>query len=83
MGTFSSFFLPSFLIPTPQSFVAIFVFWRLAYNIGLGYLLWRQSQTRFLTKFFAAKGKNMPEQVKRILATSMGKDYRYDVRFLT
>lgn len=60
------------------AYVAVFVFWRLAYNVGLGYVLWKQSQSRFLTNFFRQQGAKMPEQVKKILATSMSADYRYD-----
>lgn len=56
-----------------------FIFWRLAYNVGLGYVLWKQSHTKFLTKWFAARGKNVPTWLKRVLASSMADDYDFDV----
>eukprot|EP01087_Luapelamoeba_hula_P001905 TRINITY_DN116_c3_g1_i1.p1 TRINITY_DN116_c3_g1~~TRINITY_DN116_c3_g1_i1.p1 ORF type:complete len:654 (+),score=64.73 TRINITY_DN116_c3_g1_i1:81-2042(+) len=59
-------------------YVVNFFFWRLAYDVGLGYLLDRQSKAGVITKYFAAL--THPEAtfygvIKKLLSLSMGPDY--------
>jgi phosphatidylethanolamine N-methyltransferase len=84
----SLFLLPqSFRIPT---FAVVFLSWRLAYNAGIGYLLYLQSNhTRLVawakkSKIFVnpAKGENphpkLYKFIKRELETKIPKDYKFD-----
>ncbi|KAI8093518.1 phospholipid methyltransferase-domain-containing protein [Halteromyces radiatus] len=74
-----------FLLPTRTKqflFLALFSFWRLAYNVGLGALLKFQSDSRGLVRM-AKKYKLFDPQsktyhwLKRELSVKMGDDYDY------
>lgn len=68
-------------------FVFVFFFWRLAYNVGLGFLLKYQSDTRGLV-LLAKKHKIFEENahpklyhwLKHQLSIKMGDDYDFTVR---
>jgi phosphatidylethanolamine N-methyltransferase len=46
----------SLFYDVPKEFyVAFFIFWRLAYNVGLGYLLHLQSQSRWFSRQFQGR----------------------------
>lgn len=64
--------------------------WRLAYNAGLGYVLKRQSETRWIVRTVKRNGwfdeKRQPkiaQWAKNELKKKMGKDYDFTVRVLT
>lgn len=64
-----------------------FAFWRLAYDAGLGYVLTKQSKTRWIVKTVQRHGwfddKRRPaiaRWVRSELKKKMGKDYDFDVR---
>jgi len=62
-------------------FIAWFLFWRFAYNIGLGLILRYQSNTKFLTKWFKVISQpNHPlySKVKQFCSSGMGSDYNFD-----
>ncbi len=65
-------------------FIAVFIFWRLAYNVGLGYILKMQSDHKWL--FLLAKRYSLFDSVKALplqkfiqsqLIKKMGSDYDY------
>jgi phosphatidylethanolamine N-methyltransferase len=62
-------------------YVSLFLFWRLAYNLGLGFILYKQSKTRFLTKYFRDVVPQSPllrELLKKILTNSVFEDYKFE-----
>lgn len=66
-------------------FLAYFVFWRLAYNLGLGIVLTKQSKKRFLVRYVKQQGwldssrrPKVREWIKKQLSGKMGKDYAFD-----
>ncbi|CAG8525641.1 12538_t:CDS:2 [Ambispora leptoticha] len=77
------FVLPSHI--RPWIFLFLFVFWRGAYNLGLGLLLKYQSERRMLViwakrkkVFDKEKGGNVYTFLKRELSAKMGNDYDFD-----
>eukprot|EP00050_Salpingoeca_kvevrii_P005840 m.285929 g.285929 ORF g.285929 m.285929 type:complete len:641 (-) comp11478_c0_seq1:387-2309(-) len=62
------------------AFLALTLFWRAMYNVGIGYVLKRQSDTQFLTKWVAALDPaSLPGRMVRFFLTNtMGADYDYD-----
>lgn len=65
-----------------------FAFWRLAYDAGLGYVLRRQSEQRWIVKTVQREGwfdlKRRPAAAKWVrseLKKKMGRDYDFEVRF--
>ncbi|CAG8545312.1 3933_t:CDS:2 [Paraglomus brasilianum] len=78
-------------LPTSISrwlFLDLFIFFRLAYNCGLGLLLKMQSDKKVLVnwakkkKLFEKKGGKLPEFFKRELSAKMGDDYDFEVSWL-
>jgi phosphatidylethanolamine N-methyltransferase len=70
------------------AFIFIFFFWRFAYNVGLGYLLKLQSDSRGLVRlakrynaFDVDKNPRAYHWFKKQLSIKMGDDYDFDVRF--
>ena len=68
-------------------FLLYFAFWRAAYDVGLGWVLTRQSKRKWIVKevqrrawFDAEKRPLVREWIKRELSMKMGKDYEFDVR---
>ncbi|GAA97238.1 uncharacterized protein L969DRAFT_84335 [Mixia osmundae IAM 14324] len=66
-------------------FLFVFFFWRLSYNVGLGYLLKRQSETRWMIKqvklhgwFDESRRPKTRSWIKSQLVVKMGKDYDFD-----
>eukprot|EP01120_Amphizonella_sp_Union-15-10_P014790 TRINITY_DN7316_c0_g1_i1.p1 TRINITY_DN7316_c0_g1~~TRINITY_DN7316_c0_g1_i1.p1 ORF type:complete len:731 (-),score=105.58 TRINITY_DN7316_c0_g1_i1:1-2193(-) len=57
-------------------FIAFFLFWRLMYNCGLGYVLWKQSKTKFLTQYYT-KLKSHNSRLEGILTSMMENDYNF------
>lgn len=64
-----------------------FAFWRLAYDAGLGYVLRKQSETRWIVKNVARHGwfdrERQPATanwVRNELKKKMGSDYDFEVR---
>lgn len=74
--------------PTARIFFGFyFAMWRLAYNAGLGYVLKRQSETRWIVRTVKRNGwfddKRQPkiaQWAKNELQKKMGKDYDFTVR---
>jgi phosphatidylethanolamine N-methyltransferase len=74
--------------PTARIFFGFyFAMWRLAYNAGLGYVLKRQSETRWIVRTVKRNGwfdeKRQPkiaQWAKNELRKKMGKDYDFTVR---
>lgn len=69
-------------------FLVYFAVWRLAYNCGLGYVLRKQSETKWIVKTVVKRGwmdsQRRPAVQKWIaseLKAKMGKDYDFHVRF--
>jgi phosphatidylethanolamine N-methyltransferase len=67
-------------------YVAIFIFWRLSYNLGLGILLKYQSEERGLVNlakkykiFDAKKNPKIHAWLKHQFTKKMGKDYDFEV----
>jgi phosphatidylethanolamine N-methyltransferase len=67
-------------------FLVLFAFYRLAYNIGLGYVLRRQSEERWIIKLVRKHGLMDPERRPRVerwcrkqLTAKMGKHYNFHV----
>eukprot|EP01113_Clastostelium_recurvatum_P001576 TRINITY_DN10642_c0_g1_i5.p1 TRINITY_DN10642_c0_g1~~TRINITY_DN10642_c0_g1_i5.p1 ORF type:complete len:772 (-),score=167.47 TRINITY_DN10642_c0_g1_i5:94-2361(-) len=74
-------FLFLLVIPSHHWFyIALFLFWRLAYNLGLGLLLYQQSHTQVVTRFFKYLSPDNPmyPMFKRMTSTGMGSDYDFD-----
>jgi phosphatidylethanolamine N-methyltransferase len=70
------------LTPLPDYFYVLgFVFWRLAYNVGLGYLLRQQSERGFivaLTRRWAVPGSRSRAAMRKLCAMDMADDYDFD-----
>jgi len=67
-------------------FLAYFAFWRLAYDLGLGVVLTKQSKRRWIVKLVKQAGWLDPVQrpavrdwIRAQLQGKMGKDYSFDV----
>uniref|UniRef100_A0A6B2L0I3 Phosphatidylethanolamine N-methyltransferase n=1 Tax=Arcella intermedia TaxID=1963864 RepID=A0A6B2L0I3_9EUKA len=61
------------------TWVWLFLFWRAAYNGGLGYILHKQSKTKFMNYYhIPIPGHPINDLFKRTLSSLMGKDYDYD-----
>lgn len=89
---FSVHFYFGFQVPTQWKvyFMSVFAFWRFAYNCGLGWLLFKQSQNLLITKLLAETilneefmGKTQFRKriffmVKKELGQKMGADYAFD-----
>ena len=78
-------------LPTSTSrwlFLGLFIFFRLAYNFGLGLLLKMQSDKKALVnwvkrkKLFKKEGSELSEFFKRELSVKMGDDYHFEVSWL-
>lgn len=68
-------------------FLFYFAFWRAAYDVGLGWVLTKQSKRKWIVREVQRLGwldeKRRPEVrqwIKKQLAGKMGKDYSFDVR---
>lgn len=68
-------------------FFFYFVFWRLAYDVGLGWVLTKQSKKKWIVREVQRLGwldeSRMPavrNWIREQLAGKMGKDYSFDVR---
>lgn len=68
-------------------FLVYFALWRLAYNCGLGYVLRKQSETKWIVRTVVKQGwmdaKRRPkvqQWIKGEMQAKMGKDYEFDVR---
>lgn len=68
-------------------FFFYFAFWRAAYDVGLGWVLTKQSKKKWIVKEVQRLGwldeKRKPEArdwIRKQLAGKMGKDYSFDVR---
>lgn len=71
-------------------FLLYFAFWRAAYDFGLGWVLTKQSKRKWIVREVQRLGwldeKRKPEMrqwIKHQLAGKMGKDYSFDVRYLS
>ena len=67
-------------------FFSYFAFWRIAYDVGLGWVLTKQSKKKWIVREMQRVGwldeKRKPEirnWIRRQLAGKMGKDYSFDV----
>lgn len=67
-------------------FALYFVFWRAAYDGGLGWVLTKQSKKKWIVKEVKRRGwldeKRGPEMrqwIRKQLSGKMGKDYSFDV----
>lgn len=76
---------------TPRKifFFLYFAFWRAAYDVGLGYVLTKQSKKKWIVREVQRLGWLDKERrpkvrnwIKNQLAGKMGKDYSFDVGFL-
>ena len=68
-------------------FLFYFAFWRAAYDVGLAWVLTKQSKRKWIVREVQRLGwldeKRKPEMrqwIKRQLTGKMGKDYSFDVR---
>ena len=68
-------------------FFCYFVFWRAAYDAGLGWVLTKQSKRRWIVREVQRRGwldkgkrPSAREWIKKQLVGKMGKDYSFDVR---
>lgn len=63
-----------------QVFVAIFLFWRLAYNVGLGFLLHHQSKSKFLTACvkYITPDNPLYNVICKFVCLGMDKNYKYE-----
>lgn len=78
-----------FVLPlsfTKYLYIALFLFWRLAYNLGLGLLLKYQSENRFLVKmvkkykiFDTQENPKVAKWLRTQLSLKMHADYDFDV----
>lgn len=67
-------------------FLAYFAFWRMAYDVGLGWVLTKQSKRKWIVREMQRLGwldeKRNPKArawIRKQLAGKMGKDYSFDV----
>eukprot|EP00834_Sanchytrium_tribonematis_P001665 NODE_43_length_33755_cov_1.178542.p3 type:complete len:516 gc:universal NODE_43_length_33755_cov_1.178542:31807-33354(+) len=75
-----------FFVGMPRWYtITMFIFWRLAYNIGLGYILKMQSDHKWLfllakqyQLFDTAKSSPLQKFIKTQLIKKMGNDYKYE-----
>ena len=77
------------LWPLPVSrhvFFWSFVFWRAAYNAGLGWILTKQSKRKWIVRevqkrgwLDGAKRPEVREWIRKQLSVKMGRDYDFDV----
>jgi phosphatidylethanolamine N-methyltransferase len=75
-----AFIMPFFGVPK-WVIVSLFLFWRLCYNLGLGFILFKQSNTRWLTKYVhdeLPKHPTLQAIVKALIKNNMGPDYKYE-----
>ncbi len=70
-------------------FLFYFAFWRAAYDVGLAWVLTKQSKRKWIVREIQRLGwldeKRKPEMrqwIKKQLTGKMGKDYSFDVRQL-
>jgi len=70
-------------------FFLYFAFWRGAYDLGLGWVLTKQSKRRWIVREMNKKGwldqercPNVRLWIKEQLVGKMGKDYEFDVSFV-
>ncbi|PRP86701.1 hypothetical protein PROFUN_02850 [Planoprotostelium fungivorum] len=68
-----------FCLPT-WVYISLFIFWRLAYNAGLGYILYRQSHEEFFTKWIEnlKPGTNIYRFLSLVAQLGMGNGYIYE-----
>lgn len=61
-------------------FIVIFLFWRLCYNVGLGFLLHHQSKSKFLTACvkYITPDNPLYSLIKQFVSLGMGPDYKFD-----
>jgi phosphatidylethanolamine N-methyltransferase len=60
--------------------VVVFLFWRLAYNLGLGVILYQQSNHNWFAKLVTLKKEDpRREKLKNLLGSMMEDDYDFDV----
>jgi phosphatidylethanolamine N-methyltransferase len=77
------------LLPRPFSrrfFFFSFVFWRAAYNAGLGWILTKQSKRKWIVREVSQRGwldgskrPEVREWIRKQLSVKMGRDYDFDV----
>lgn len=67
-------------------FLGYFAFWRMSYDVGLGCILTKQSETRWIVRLVEKQGwmdasrhPKLQAWVRTQLESRMGKDYNYDV----
>jgi phosphatidylethanolamine N-methyltransferase len=67
-------------------FLLYFAFWRMAYDVGLGWVLTKQSKKKWIVREVQRLGwldeKRRPKMrawIRKQLAGKMGKDYSFDV----
>jgi len=58
-------------------YIFLFVFWRLAYNLGIGLLLYKQSNEKWITKNLAKIDKSFYPLIAKVLEMGMGDDYKF------
>lgn len=78
-----------FILPRAVSqvlFLIYFAFWRLAYDVGLGWVLTKQSKRRWIVRQVHARGWLDPKRrpkvydwIRNELRNKMGSDYSFDV----
>ena len=63
-----------------------FIFWRLAYDVGLGWVLTKQSKKKWIVREVQKRGwldqarrPGVRNWIRKQLADKMGKDYSFDV----
>lgn len=68
-------------------FVVYFAFWRTAYDLGLGWVLTKQSKRKWIVRLVRGRGwldtdrrPAVREWIRRQLEGKMGRDYKFDVR---